>query len=427
MPEGSSLTPDQAPAPPVFRVASARRLRKNRLLWGGAGLAVLLALGLVVALRPGQTPAPAAPATGPIKSALTVTAVPAAPKTMTENLLVVGSLVAWEDLTISTEAVGLTITQVLVDEGDHVTAGQLMAKLDDSVLLAQIKENEAQIERARSAIGQQEAAIAEAEANAHSAQNDFKRGQELLRTSNIAVQTVEAREATAGSATARVQSARMGRSVAAADLALAEAQHAELSARLAQTEIRAPSDGTVSKRTARIGRVVIGAGSDELFHMVRDDILELDAEVPDRLLSRVSPGQKVRLAPVSAGDKPIYGRVRAIAPLVDPASRNGIAHVRFPIDPSLKAGMFVSGELIFDEIDTLAVPESALVYKDGAPAVFVLAEPNKVTERMIETGLRQDGMIAVKSGLAAGEQVVTSGAGFLADGDRVNLAELPKS
>ena len=92
MPEGSSLTPEQAPAPPVFRTVSARRLRKNRLVWAGAGLALLLALGVGLALRPASTPTPATPATpttGPIKSALTVTTAPAGQKVMAENLLVV--------------------------------------------------------------------------------------------------------------------------------------------------------------------------------------------------------------------------------------------------------------------------------------------------------------------------------------------------
>jgi HlyD family secretion protein len=422
MPEGSSLAPEQAPAPSVFRAVPPRRLRNRRLLIAGSMVVVAAGIVAAVALRSGQ-PAPMAPAADLARSALTVTLGPVGTKSMAESLLVVGSLVPWEDLTISSEAVGLTITQMLVDEGDHVTAGQLMAKLDDSVILAQLKANEAQIQHARSTIGQQDAAIAEAEANARSAQNDLKRGQELLRASNISVQTVEAREAASGSATARVQSARMGRAVAEADVAIAESQHAELVARLAQTEIRAPTDGIVSKRTARIGRVVIGAGSDELFHMVRDDILELDAEVPDRLLARVSPGQKVKLAPVVPGGKPIIGTVRAIAPLVDPASRNGIAHVRFPIDPTLKAGMFVSGDLIFAETESLAVPENAVVFKDGSAVVFVLAEPGKVQQRKIETGLRSDGVIAVRSGLEAGEQVVTSGTGFLSDGDRVNVAE----
>jgi len=414
------LAPEHAQVPPVFGTGPARRLRRRHVLIGlGVGLVIAIAIA-AVALRPGENKAVGDPA----RSALTVTAAPVASRNMAETLLVVGSLVPWEDLTIGTEAAGLTITQMLVDEGDHVKAGQLMAKLDDSVILAQLKANEAQVQHARSTMGQQDAAIAEAEANARSAQNDMKRGQELLRTNNISVQTAEAREAAAGTATARVQSARMGRAVAEADLAIAESQHAELAARLAQTEIRAPTDGIVSKRTVRIGRVMVGAGSDELFHIVRDDILELDAEVPDRLLARVRPGQKVKLAPVSPGAEPIYGTVRAVAPLVDPATRNGIAHIRFPIDPNLKAGMFVSGSLIFDEADSLAVPENAVVFKDGAATVFVVeGTGDKVVQRKIETGLRNDGFVAVKNGLTAQDRVVTSGAGFLADGDKVTVAE----
>jgi RND family efflux transporter MFP subunit len=396
----------------------ARRLRRPRLIIG-AGLGVIVVIVAAVALRGGGA-APSAPAAD--TATLTVTSAPASKHHMVDTLLVTGSLVPWQDLAIGTEASNLIIRQVLVDEGDHVEAGQLMAKLDDALAAAQLKQNEAQIEHARATIGQQDAAIAEAEANQRNADNDLKRAKELLKTNAISVQTAEAREATALAAAARQQSARMARLVAVADLGVAQSQNAELRARLDQTEIRAPAAGLVSQRNARIGNVV-GGGAADLFHIIRDNLLELDANVPDHLLRRIAAGQKVRLISNEPDAPAIIGAVRLVAPHVDPATRNGIAHIRFPANDLLKDGMFVSGELLLDEQDELAVPQSAVVVRDGRPVLFVLGDGDMVVERNVETGQRTDGWIAITKGVAEGEPVILSGVGFLKDGDKVRLGQ----
>ncbi|MGB8843367.1 MAG: efflux RND transporter periplasmic adaptor subunit [Aliidongia sp.] len=355
------------------------------------------------------------------RAALTVTVAPADRHPMANTLLVTGSLVPWEDLAIGTEAAGLTVTRVLVDEGDKVAAGQMLAKLDDSVILAELKQKQAQIDRAKAVIGQQDAAIIDAEAAAHNAGNDAVRAHELIKSGNISVQTTEAREATATTARARVQSARMGRQADMADVELAEGIEAELQARLAQTEIRAPAAGIITKRLIRVGAVV--NSSTDLFRIERDGILELDAQVSDRLLARVRPGQPVRLSVSSADGTPIIATVRAIAPVVDASSRNGVAHIRLPADTQLSAGMFVSGQLVLAETEQLTLPEGAVLPKDGGAVVFVLSDDGRVAERRIEAGLRSEGLIAIREGLGPEDRVVQTGAGFLTDGDQVRVVE----
>jgi HlyD family secretion protein len=405
-------------APPVPR--DARPRGRRRLALAAIGV-VVLAIVAVAVLRPS---APSTPVPAKAAASLTVTVIPVGLHRMADTLMVTGTLVPWEDLSVGTEAAGLTVTEVLVEEGDHVAAGQLLAKLDDAVILAQLKQKQAQINRAKAVIGQQDANIADAAATAHSAENDVKRAHELIKSANISVQTSEAREATAATATARVQSARMGRQIDEADVALAEAQMAELQARLAQTEIRAPTAGIVSKRMVRVGRVV-GSG-DVLFGIIREGILELDAEVPDRLLARVQPDQHARLSVLGTDGEPVVGTVRAIAPIIDPATRNGIAHIRAPAEAKLKPGMFVSGELMLAETEQLAVPESAVLAKDGGALVFVVGANDRVAQRKVETGLRSDGLVAIKSGLSADDRIVQSGAGFLTDGDQVKVVESAK-
>ncbi|MDB5362903.1 MAG: HlyD family secretion protein [Rhodospirillales bacterium] len=418
-PEGTTSVSHKIEAAPLFRDRFRLRLTPRRGMI--AALAVVLLAGTALGVSRFMMAAPEAPK--PDHAALTVTVGPVETRRMAETLQVNGSLVPWEDLAIGTESTGLSIVRILADEGDHVTAGQLLAKLDDAIILAQLKENQAQIEHARATIGQQDAAIAEAEANVKSASHDLLRAQELMKTNSITLQTTEQREAIARTADARLNSARMGRAVSQADLTVAEATRTELMARFAQTEIRAPADGIVSKRTARIGNIVIGAGNDVLFRMVRDGILELDANVPDRMMARLAAGQRVRLAAIGSDGKLIFGTVRAVAPLVDPTTRMGIAHIRFPIEAALRAGMFVSGDLMLEERDTVAVPESSILVKDGKPVVFALAEGNLVTEKPVETGLRMDGRVAILKGLEPGDQIVHAGAGFLKDGDKVRVGE----
>jgi RND family efflux transporter MFP subunit len=372
---------------PGFGLTRPSLSGRRAVLGGGILLAVIAAAAAGVYKLAATSPGAKAPA----EAVLTVTVTPVLRTTMPETLLVNGSLTPWEDLPIGAEASGLAITQVLVEEGDWVKAGQKLAQLDDRLLSAQLKQTEAQIARARATLKIND--------------SDVKRAQELLKTSAISIQAAEQREATADAARA--------------DLALAEAQHAGLLAQLAQAEIRAPADGLISKRTARIGKVV--SAGDELFREVRDGILELDAEIPDRLIDRSKPGQSVRIRRPDGTE--LTGTVRLVAPLVDIGSRNGIAHVRFPVEPDLRAGMFVSGELVLDQAPTLAIPEAALMVKDGRPIVFLLESGNKVAARNIETGRRSDGKVAIKSGLVEGDRVVLSGAGFLRDGDLVQIAD----
>ena len=360
-------------------------LTRRRLL-SGAILLVVLA-GAAIAWRVLTAAPDAKPAALPV---LTVSTWPTGRVRMNETLRVNGSLTPWEDLTIGSEASGLAITKVLVDEGDWVTARQLLAKLDDALLQAQLKETEAQIAHSRATLKINDA--------------DVRRADELLKTSAISIQAAEQRRATA--------------EAARADLALAEAQRAALQAQLDQTEIRAPADGLVSQRTARLGKVV--TPGDPLFHEVRDGILELDAEIPDRLIGRCRPGQSVRIQ--LADGSAATGTIRLIAPLVDKSSRNGIAHVRFPPNAALRAGMFVSGELVLDQTEALAVPESAVLVKDGHALVYVVQPDGTAARRAVETGQRSDGKVAILSGLAEGDPVVVSGAGFLRDGDAVRIA-----
>jgi RND family efflux transporter MFP subunit len=377
---------------PVRASAAPRRRRRAPLILAAL---VLAALGGAVALRedlaallPARAPAPAATATAEPPPALTVAVAEAAPRPLARSVAGDGSVVAWQELVIGAEAGGLRVAEVLFEEGQAVRQGQLLIRMDDALLQA--------------GLNQAEAAIAEADAALRLARQELARAVDLARTSSAPRQTVEQREAAAAQAEAR--------------LASAVARRDEVAARLAQARILAPADGIVSKRAVLPGNVT-GVGQ-ELLRLIRDGRLELDARVPELELPALRPGQTVR---VTHGERTIEAELRAVAPTVSPETRLGIAHVALPPDSGLRPGMFARAEILPGAAPGLTVPQSAMLFREGRPAVFVL-EGERVALRPVATGRRQDGRVEITAGLAEGERVVVSGAGFLSDGDRVRVA-----
>jgi RND family efflux transporter MFP subunit len=356
-------------------------------------LAVLLLLSVagiwyLASGRSGGTP-PVATATAEPPPALSVAVIAAAPRDMPRIVSGDGSVVAWQELVLGAEAGGLRVTEVAVEEGDRVRAGQVLVRLDDAVPAAQL--------------AQSEAAMAEADAALAIARSDLNRATELSRTQNTPRQVLDQRQSAARQAEARLASARAGRD--------------EAQARLAQTRLRAPTDGIVLKRTALPG-AVIGLGQ-EMIRLLRDGRLELDARVLELDLATIAPGQPVR---VLHGTREIVATVRAIAPGVAQETRLGIVHIALPEGSGLLPGMFARAEIRGEAPSRIAVPQEAVVFRDGAPAAFVVKDGH-VSLRRLTTGQRQAGMVEVLDGLAAGDQVVATGAGFLADGDRVRVTE----
>jgi RND family efflux transporter MFP subunit len=387
------IEPDSGTARPA---APARRRRRGLF----AAAAVLAAIGAGVALRediagllPRTAPPPAPAATAEPPPALTVLVAEAAPRALARTIVGDGSVVAWQELVIGAEAGGLRVAEVPVEEGDAVRQGQLLVRLDDSLL--------------RAALGGADAAVAEADAALRVARQELARAIELVRTGSATRQTVEQRESAAAQAEAR--------------LASAAARREEAAARLAQARIVAPSDGIVSRRSALLGSVT--APGQEMVRIIRDGRLELDARVPELELAQLQPGQAVR---VIHGDRTVMAELRAVAPTVSAETRLGIVHVALPAGSGLRPGMFARAEILPGATAGLAVPQPAVLFREGRPAVLVV-QGDRVALRPVTTGRRQDGQVEVTSGLAAGERVVVSGAGFLTDGDRVRVATQPEA
>jgi RND family efflux transporter MFP subunit len=373
---------------PQEATASAPPRRRR---WLGPLLGVLVLAGAgyaAVSWRAANPPAPP-PAAAPVP-ALTVAVGPVLTRRMGASVVGDGSVVAWQELVIGAEVGGLRIVEAPLDEGMTVRAGDLLARLDDSVLAAQA--------------AQAHAAVGEAEAFLDFARQEEARSETLVRSQTGSRQVLEQRQSATRQAEARLVSVK--------------ARRDEAVARLAQTRILAPTDGVVSRVSVRIGAVT--ALGQEMFRVIRDGRLELDARVPELELAEVRAGQP---ATVRHGGREIAAEVRLVAPVVAAETRLGLVRIALPADSGLRPGMFARAEIRGPAREVLMVPASAIVFRDGAPQAFVLPEGSeRVAMRRLAAGARQDGMVEIKEGLQPGERVVTAGAGFLVNGDLVRVA-----
>jgi RND family efflux transporter MFP subunit len=361
-----------------------RRLARR---WAWTVLVVLALGGLAGWRLMPVRPAPAPIAAAPPPPALSVAVVPAATRSLSRLVQGDGSVVAWQELVLGAEVAGLRVAEVAVEEGDAVRQGQLLVRLEDAVPAAQL--------------ARAEAGLAEAAAALENARAELSRAVELSRTQNTPRQVLEQRQSATRQAEARLASARASRD--------------ESRARLEQTRLLAPFNGVVLKRAVLPGAVTsIGQ---EMVRLLRDGRMELDARVPELDLAGVAPGQAVT---VRHGGREITATVRAIAPQVAADTRLGTVHVALPPASGMRPGMFARAEIRTEATPRIVLPQEAVVFRDGSAGAFVL-DGEQVRLRRLVTGARQDGSVEVLEGLAAGEQVVRGGAGFLADGDHVRV------
>jgi RND family efflux transporter MFP subunit len=357
------------------------------LALAGAAAAIAFVIGGATALLTSEGRAETETAQAQ-PAGLAVTTTEVAARKLPLRIPASGTIAAVDEIVLGSEVAGLAVAELLVDEGDTVAKGQVLARLNRSILDAQIAQASAQILSAR-------ASAVEAEAN-------LGRAVELGVKGFVSKQSIDQRRSAATSARAMV--------------AVYEAQRDELEARLAQTVIAAPADGVIASRGVSQGQVV-GNGT-ELFRIIRDGKLEWKAELPDHQLSFLSEGQK---ATVVAGAGSVEGSIRLISETIDARSRNGVVHVALPADARLRSGMFARGEMMGGEVDVLTLPEAAVVTRDGESYVFTVAAQGRVQLTKIETGVRTARLVEIRKGLPKGARVVLDGAGLLSEGDQVRV------
>jgi RND family efflux transporter MFP subunit len=300
-----------------------------------------------------------------------------------------GSVAAWQEASIGAEANGLRLTQVLVNVGDTVKKGQLLATFAGDAVQADV--------------AQAKAALLEAQANALDAAGNAERARTLQNTGALSTQQINQYLTAEKTAAARVQAAQATLSAQAV--------------RTQNTQVRAPDNGIISARGATVGAVV-GAGT-ELFRMIRGGRLEWRAEVTSTEIASIKPGAKATVT--AASGAVVEGTVRTVAPTIDAATRNALVYVDLPNNAGIKAGMFAKGDFAQGAAEAMTLPQQALVLRDGFTYAMRIEPNNKVVQVKLETGRRVGDSVEVKQGAKVSERFVASGAAFLADGDTVKI------
>lgn len=382
--------------------------------WRASRLSVLCGLAILAASPSRAVETAAVPDAAAIAPAVTV--VPAESREIVERAVVTGTLVPRDEILVSPEVEGLRITDLLVEEGDRVTKGQVLAKLSLEMIVTQEASNAAAIARAEAAIVQAQSQIVQAEAANVEARQSLERAQALSKTGNATAAALEQRVSAAQGAEGRLAAARGGLQSAQADLATARAAGAEIALRRARTDIRAPEAGIINRRTARIGATATAVG-EPLFRLIARGEIELEGEVPETSLARIQVGNPASLD-LDDG-RQLRGKVRRVYPEVDRATRLGKVRIRLGDDPVLRIGAFARGNVEVARRTGVAVPVSSLLYAADGRASVLVAKDGRVEARPVTTGLSAEGFTEIRAGVAAGESVVARAGSFLRDGDRV--------
>lgn len=292
-----------------------------------------------------------------------------------------GTVEAWQEVAVGAETGGLTAVALLTDEGQAVTQGQPLLKMDDVLLQAQVKQ---------------------ATANADQAKKAYDRAQTLFNQGYLSAAALD-------QAQASMLTTEAGKETAETQLSLAT--------------VRAPVAGYVTERKAVLGQIVQQGA--ELFKIVRDGRVELNMQVVEADLHNIHPGMPVTVTGSSTG--PVQGTVRIVTPQVDPQTRLGVARVSVPWSSGLRPGMFGTGIIEAGVQNVMTVPTSAIVYSENQPAVLVVGADSKVQLMKVTLGDHIGNDVVIKDGVSAGDKVVTTGAGFLNSGDTVKLAAKPQN
>jgi RND family efflux transporter MFP subunit len=334
-----------------------------------------------------------------------------------------GYVVARRKATVSSKVTG-KIVAAYVEEGMVVTEGQVLARLDDSLITRQVALAESQVETARRSLAETEVLQREAKIN-------LGRTKELVEGEVGTQAALDADQASVDALAARLERERVEVSVAERQLAIRRQE-------LDDTVIRAPFAGVVVTKDAQPGEMIspVSAGGGftrtGICTIVDMSSLEIEVDVNEAYINRVRPGQAVQATLDAYPDWRIDARVITPVPTADRQKATVKVRIAFgELDPRILPDMGVKVSFLAEEIagegappasPSAVVPENA-VRADGEQSVAFVFADDRVERRAIRLGGRRGDRVEVVAGLSAGERVVVDGPPDLADGDRVTAAE----
>ncbi|WP_219703322.1 MULTISPECIES: efflux RND transporter periplasmic adaptor subunit [Marinomonas] len=323
-------------------------------------------------------------------AALTVTTATVSSLEWSDSIEASGGIVAWQEAIIGAQLTGLRLIDVLVDTGDQVKKGQIIARFESASLL-----NERALLKAN---------LDEASALVLQASVDYKRALALSQTGGISRQNL-------------LQAETQKQTTAAAALAV-KAQLASNTLQLSYINVVAPDNGVISSRSATLG--AIGSVGEELFRLIRDNRIEWHGQLTAMQATQLAVGQKVTLDLANNSTATAY--VRQISPTMNPETRMITAYAAIEPNSKARAGMFATGNIQLNKTPALVVPAASVVIRDGRSYVFELvAATQQVIQRPVEVARRQGDYVEVIGKIQANTTVINQGAGFLSEGDIVKV------
>jgi RND family efflux transporter MFP subunit len=360
--------------------------RRRALIIGAIVLVVALAVAFFMFGGGKDAAAPTAKASTPAPE---ITVVTPGRQLVAGTVSATGNLAARVEMPVGVVGEGGLVSRVLVQPGDWVGAGQVLATVERSVQAQQSASLEAQISVAR--------------ANARLADQELARAQTLVGRGFISKADVDRRTATRDQALAQVK--------------VAEAQYRESLARNRRLDIRAPEAGLVLTRSVEPGQVVGGA-SGTLFRLARGGEMELRAQMSETDLTTVRRGAMAKVTPVGSSTS-YNGQVWQVSPVIDPASRQGMARIALSYAPALRPGGFAQAELVTGQVSAPLLPETAVLSDETGSFVYIVDANNKAQQRRVRTGQMTEKGVAILDGLTGQEKVVLSAGAFLNPGESV--------
>lgn len=381
--ESGQVGSEERLALPDYAMDPARGRRR----WVIGAVVVLLAL-LVGWYAVGGKKKPAASAAADAALPSVTVAVPGR-QTVDRVISATGSLAAKREMPVGVAGEGGQIRRVLVEPGQWVRAGQVLATIDRSVQTQTAASLSAQINVARSDL-----TISQAE---------LDRAQQLVDRGFISKADLQRKAATRDAAAARVK--------------VAQATLAEAQARNGRLDIRAPAAGLILTRQAEPGQIV-SSGSGVLFRMAMNGEMEMRALMAESDLATLHQGARASVTPVGSTDS-FVGQVWQVSPVIDPQTRQGIARVQLRYDPALRPGGFATAAIVSGAASVPLLPESAVQSDRTGNYVYVVDGNNKAQRRMVKVGTVTDAGVSIASGLNGTEKVVLAAGAFLTPGQQV--------
>ena len=296
------------------------------------------------------------------------------PRPFVDRFTALGTARASESIEV-TSRISSVVTDIEFREGQQVTKGQILVKLESDEISADLAMAEAELEQKRS---------------------QYARSKQLSQTQAVSAAELDLQKA---------------------DELMAEARAASSRARLNHATIRAPFAGTVGLRQISPGDLV---GPETVITTLdATEIIKLEFAVPEIFLSDVEENMRIDAFTDVYPATTFVGRVASIDPRVDPVSRSVLIRAEIPNDDSrLKPGMFLTVDLIKERDDVLMIPEEALVPRQGKQYVFVI-EDDRAKERQVQLGSRAPGLAEIREGLDPGDVVIVEGTQKVRDGAQV--------